>query len=87
MTTVDVLLTNAIVVTMNASGDIFPSGAVAISGHSIVAVGPAAAIAAGVRAQETIDCRGRAIIPGLINAHTHAPMTLLRHLLRRHVLL
>ena len=29
---------------------------------------------------ETIDCRGRVVMPGLVNAHTHAPMTLLRGL-------
>ena len=45
MTIVDTLLTNAIVVTMNDDGDIFRSGAVAISGNRIVAVGPASQLA------------------------------------------
>jgi 5-methylthioadenosine/S-adenosylhomocysteine deaminase len=31
-------------------------------------------------AAETIDCGGRVVMPGLVNAHTHAPMTLLRGL-------
>src|SRR5262245_48291945 len=52
-------------------------GAVAISGDAIVAVGAAADAYA---ATETIDCRGRVVMPGLINAHTHVPMTLLRGL-------
>jgi 5-methylthioadenosine/S-adenosylhomocysteine deaminase len=30
------------------------------------------------QAGETVDCRGGALIPGLVNAHTHVPMTLLR---------
>src|SRR5262249_59477479 len=43
----------------------------------IVAVG---AEAAGCTATETIDCRGRVVMPGLVNGHTHVPMTLLRGL-------
>ncbi len=78
--TVDLLLTNAIVITMNPQFDVFTSGAVAIRGNAIVAVGPAHAIAAQYPGAETVDCAGRAIIPGLVNAHTHAPMTLLRAL-------
>lgn len=82
MTTVavDILLTNAVVLTMNDNGDIYPSGAVAISGSRIVAVGPASELAAQYQATETIDCAGRVVMPGLVNAHTHAPMTLLRGL-------
>ncbi len=80
MTTIDTLLTNAIVVTMNANGDIYRPGAVAISGNSIVAAGPEHEIARQYQATETIDCAGSVIMPGLVNAHTHAPMTLLRGL-------
>src|SRR5262249_21706898 len=29
---------------------------------------------------ETVDCGGRVLMPGLVNAHTHVPMTLLRGL-------
>jgi 5-methylthioadenosine/S-adenosylhomocysteine deaminase len=50
---------------------------VAIAGGAILAVGD---IAADVDAAETVDCRGRVVMPGLVNAHTHAPMTLLRGL-------
>ena len=52
-------------------------GGVAISGDSIVAVGDDAN---RYTAAETIDCNGRVVMPGLINAHTHVPMTLLRGL-------
>jgi 5-methylthioadenosine/S-adenosylhomocysteine deaminase len=75
---VDLLLTNGAVVTMDASGAVFVDGAVAISGRDIVAVGPAAELAARYEARETVDCRGCAVLPGLINAHAHVPMSLLR---------
>jgi len=78
--TVDMLLVNAIVVTMNANGDIFSPGALAISGDHIAAAGAQHAILTEYQAAQVIDCHGRTIIPGLINAHTHVPMTLLRAL-------
>lgn len=78
MTTADKLLTNAHVLTMNPNGDLFPNGAVALAGNLIVAVGPAADLTKQFPAAETIDCKGRALLPGLVNAHTHVPMTLLR---------
>jgi 5-methylthioadenosine/S-adenosylhomocysteine deaminase len=77
---VDVVLTGGQVATMNGCFDLFPDGAVAIQGRNIEAVGPAQDIAAAYAGKEVVDCSGLAIIPGLINAHTHAPMTLLRGL-------
>jgi len=77
---VDVLLTGGIVVTMDESFAVWPDGAVAIRGDTIVAVGAAAMLANQFTASETIDCQGQAIIPGLVNSHTHVPMTLLRGL-------
>ena len=53
---------------------------VAIDGTTIVAVGPAADIAARFKAAEQIDAAGSIVIPGLINTHTHAPMVLYRGL-------
>ena len=76
----DLLLTNARVVTMNDQFDLFADGAVAVAGGQIVAVGPAAELQAAVQAAETVDCGGRALLPGLVNAHTHVPMSLLRGL-------
>lgn len=77
---VDILLHGATVVTMNDKFDVFEDGAVAIRGDSIVAVGSTAQITGAYRAQETVDCAGRVIMPGLVNAHTHIPMTLMRGL-------
>jgi 5-methylthioadenosine/S-adenosylhomocysteine deaminase len=75
--TCDLLLTNAHVLTLDEQFTAFPSGAVAIDNGRILDVGD---IAANYTARDTIDCRGRIVMPGLINAHTHAPMTLLRGL-------
>ncbi len=79
MIEVDVILSGGSVVTMNEGFDLFDPGAVAIRDGVIEAVGPAEQIADAYVA-EIVDCAGCAIIPGLVNAHTHAPMTLLRGL-------
>jgi 5-methylthioadenosine/S-adenosylhomocysteine deaminase len=80
METVDILLTNAIVLTMDPQMHQFEPGAVAIQGDSIIAVGPESELLARFVANEKIDCGGRLLMPGLVNAHTHVPMTLLRGL-------
>ena len=77
---VDLLLVNGTVVTMVPDEGVLVDGAVAIRGRTIVAVGPSAALAERYDARETRDCRGCAVIPGLINAHAHVPMSLLRGL-------
>lgn len=79
-TTTDLLLTNAIVLTMDENLTHFEPGAVAVSGDSILAVGPDAQLRQAYSAQEVVDCAGKVLMPGLINAHTHVPMTLLRGL-------
>src|SRR4029453_6429809 len=73
----DLLLTNAHIVTMDDRFTVHTRGALAVTGGEIVALGQ---IAGDYAPAETIDCRGRVVMPGLINAHTHAPMTLLRGL-------
>ena len=77
---VDTLLTNGIVITMDDAFTQFARGAVALKGDVIVAVGDADELVATYTAAETIDCAGHVIMPGLINCHTHTPMTLLRGL-------
>ncbi len=76
----DLLLVNGWVVTMNALGELIPQGAVAVKGRNIVAVGPSDVVLTGWNAPEVVDCQGAAILPGLINAHSHVPMSLLRGL-------
>ncbi|MBI5824866.1 MAG: amidohydrolase family protein [Chloroflexi bacterium] len=76
----DTLFTNAIVLTMDGKLNQYDPGAVAVQGDSILAVGLEAEITKEYTADEIIDCGGKVLMPGLVNAHTHVPMTLLRGL-------
>ncbi|MBK7452377.1 MAG: amidohydrolase family protein [Anaerolineales bacterium] len=77
---VNTLFTNAIILTMDGKLSQFDRGAVAVKDDLIVAVGAEADITKEYSADETIDCSGKVLMPGLVNAHTHVPMTLLRGL-------
>lgn len=77
---VDLILTNALLITMDEDLAIFDSGALALQGDSIVAVGPESEIRGSYSSGQWMDCGGKVLMPGLINAHTHVPMTLLRGL-------
>ena len=77
---VDTLFINALVLTMDENFSQFLPGAVAVRGDSIVAVGNEEDIEQEYSGQSVIDCHGKILMPGLINAHTHVPMTLLRGL-------
>jgi len=76
----DLILINAIVLTMNENYHIYEPGAVAVKGDSIVGVGFETDLLEQYDSDEIIDCKGKILMPGLINAHTHVPMTLLRGL-------
>jgi 5-methylthioadenosine/S-adenosylhomocysteine deaminase len=78
MERVDTILTGGLVLTMNQQMDLYPDGAVAILDDKIVAVGPAGAIREKYTADELVMCGDQIIMPGLVNSHTHVPMTLLR---------
>ncbi len=63
------IITGGIVVMQDSGRRVIPDGCVIVEDAAIVAVGPAA-LAVGVEAQH-LDARGCAIMPGLVNAHTH----------------
>jgi 5-methylthioadenosine/S-adenosylhomocysteine deaminase len=64
------LLTNGYVVTMDPERTVYPLGFVHVVGDRIEAVGRMSDLGART-ADETIDLRGMATIPGLINVHNH----------------
>jgi 5-methylthioadenosine/S-adenosylhomocysteine deaminase len=78
--TADLILKNSTLLSMDAALSIFEPGAIAIKGDQILAVGTDAEICEQFIADQTVDCLGKVLMPGLINAHTHAAMTLLRGL-------
>jgi 5-methylthioadenosine/S-adenosylhomocysteine deaminase len=73
----DLLLTNAHVLTMDDRFTVHMRGSIAIADGTLRAVGD---IGPEYEPAETIDCGGRVVMPGLVNAHTHASMTMLRGL-------
>jgi 5-methylthioadenosine/S-adenosylhomocysteine deaminase len=77
--TVDLLVTGGTVVTVDEKFSVFSPGAVAVRKGEIVAVGPASEVGARY-AGPRYDATGRIVMPGLVNTHTHAAMTLLRGL-------
>ncbi|MBT3322108.1 MAG: amidohydrolase [Anaerolineae bacterium] len=80
MKKVNTIFKNAIVLTMDEEMRQFEHGAVAVSGEKIIAVGNEDEILNEYEAEEIIDAGGKVLMPGLVNAHTHVPMTLLRGL-------
>jgi 5-methylthioadenosine/S-adenosylhomocysteine deaminase len=76
--TVDLIVSNGTIVTMDASRRIVENGAIAVSRGEIVEVGPAKEIAQKYSSKQNLNARGKVIIPGLINTHTHVPMGLFR---------
>ncbi len=75
---VDLIVLGDYVVTMDASSSVLENAAVAIDAGLILAVGGADDITAMYSAEETLAGENRIVMPGLINGHSHAAMTLLR---------
>jgi 5-methylthioadenosine/S-adenosylhomocysteine deaminase len=76
----DILITNGTILTMDDEDHRFSPGAVAILGSTIAAVGPSAEISKRFKASKVLDVEGCVVVPGLVNGHTHAAMTLFRGL-------
>lgn len=70
-----ITLTNCIVLTVDSDDKIIQNGRVVIDRGVIQAVGASEDIEAH---GEAVDLRGRLLMPGLINAHTHSPAAVLR---------
>jgi 5-methylthioadenosine/S-adenosylhomocysteine deaminase len=74
----DLLIHNGTILTMDNQNKIIPNGVLGISGNTISYIGNDGRNSINAKAE--IDAEGGLIIPGLINSHTHAAMTLFRGL-------
>ena len=72
----DVIVSNCIILPMDGKR-VIENGALAIKDGKITFVGKSSNIN-GIKAEKTIDRHGKVALPGLINCHTHVPMTLFR---------
>ena len=74
----DLLIEAGFVVPVVPHGVVLEHHAVAVTGDRIVAVLPVPEARSRFAPRETVSRPDAALIPGLVNAHTHNPMTLLR---------
>jgi 5-methylthioadenosine/S-adenosylhomocysteine deaminase len=74
------ILVGGTVVTMNQQFDIIHDGAIVIIGERIADVGKTDDVLKRYESESIVSCKGQYVLPGLVNAHTHVPMTLLRGL-------
>jgi 5-methylthioadenosine/S-adenosylhomocysteine deaminase len=75
---IDLIVPGDYVVTMDPELTVIADGAVAVDEGVIIDVGTAADIEARYTARETLPRDKRVVMPGLVNGHQHAAMTLLR---------
>ena len=68
---VDILVKNTFVISMNKTRKCFERGAIAIQGKRIVLVGDEAEVLPLVRATTVIDAGGGVTHPGFVDAHVH----------------
>ena len=74
----DLIIRGGTVVTMDGTRRVIDNGGVAVKNGRIVAVAKTAEIDRNYAAREVVNAAGKVVIPGLINGHTHVPMTLFR---------
>src|SRR5882724_13402796 len=75
---VDLLVLGGTIVTMDGARRVIDEGGIAVTVGRIIAIGPRAEIEKDYTSRQIIHADGKLIVPGLINGHTHIPMTLFR---------
>jgi 5-methylthioadenosine/S-adenosylhomocysteine deaminase len=83
---VDLFISGGTVITMDAEFRVIEDGGVAVENDLIVAVGTREELAARAGGARTIDASGTLVLPGMINGHAHAAMSLFRGVAEDHSL-
>jgi len=78
MQQVDIIIKNGTILTLDSNNSIFENGFICIRGDSISKIGTGNPTL--FKAEKIIDAGGGLILPGLVNGHTHAAMSLFRGL-------
>ena len=76
----DLAIHNGIIVTVNDAFEIIPDGLLCVKGGKLERIESLSEGESLPDANETIDAGGGLVMPGLVNTHTHLPMTLFRGL-------
>jgi 5-methylthioadenosine/S-adenosylhomocysteine deaminase len=74
----DILVFNGTILTMDDHSTVIPDGILTVEGDRISSIGKNGE--RSIKAHKEINAEGGLILPGLINSHTHAAMTLFRGL-------
>lgn len=78
MQDIDLIVKNGTVVTINANMQIIENGAIAVQNGIIIEIGKSTELLPKYQAKRIIDATGQLIMPGMVNAHSHASMTVFR---------
>ena len=72
------LIKSAVVLCLDATDQIFENGYLVVENNRIAEIGYQKDLSASRKFDQTVDLGYRLVMPGLVNAHTHSPMTLFR---------
>ena len=75
---VDLIIKGDHIVTMDVDGSVYKDAAIAVDKGLIIAIGPVNEILTAYQSNKLLEGNNRVVMPGLINGHSHAAMTLLR---------
>jgi len=78
MENIDILIVNGHIITLDETDQIIENGFVAVRGNTILALDSMNHLSPSCHARRIINAKGGIVMPGLINAHTHAAMTCFR---------
>jgi 5-methylthioadenosine/S-adenosylhomocysteine deaminase len=77
-TEIDLIIAGDHIISMDVAGSVYRNAAIAVDDGLIIAIGPASEIFSSYQSKQTLKGDNRVVMPGLVNGHSHAAMTLLR---------